>query len=386
MDNKKRDFLLEDKFVEWQLLQTDELNKYWDNFRRDNPDLSDDLDNAILEFKSVSIELNNLESTEKQEILNNIFSKIKKKNHVKTFIQAISSIAAIAIIGVFITYTLNTFNNESAYVEETIIGQTMPEEDVYIISGENKTKLANNSNLELTKDKKAVVVDSTEETQEVDLAKAANNRLVVPYGKRSNITLADGSKIWLNSGTQLDFPSEFSDKSREIYVNGEAYIEVNKDNRPFIVNTSKMAVQVYGTSFNVSAYEEDNTNSVVLVEGKVGVKPAGASKESFISPNEKLDLSPNGEISTEIVNISEYISWTKDVLEFDETPVSEILRKIGRYYNVQFDNSPDIALNEQTCSGKLFLSNNLDSVMTSISILSSTKYERNDNLIHIQKK
>ena len=73
-------------------------------------------------------------------------------------------------------------------------------------------------------------------------------------------------------------------------------------------------------------------------------------------------------------------------MEFNETPVSEILKKVGRYYNVEFENSPDISLNDKTYSGKLFLSNNLDSVMVSISLLSSTKYSREDNIIHISKK
>ncbi len=217
------------------------------------------------------------------------------------------------------------------------------------------------------------------------LAKATMNRLVVPYGKRSNIVLSDGSKIWINSGTQLDFPTDFVGNKREIKVNGEIYIEVVNDNKkPFIVNAGKMAIQVYGTSFNVTAYDDEEISSVVLVEGSVGVTTPGY-ESTVLSPNEKLDLSSGG-ISKEVVDVSEYISWTRDVLEFDETPISEVLSKIGRYYNVQFENSPDIRLNEQTCSGKLFLSNNLDSVMISISVLSSTEYERNNNIIHIRKK
>jgi len=102
-------------------------------------------------------------------------------------------------------------------------------------------------------------------------------------------------------------------------------------------------------------------------------------------PNEKIDISENN-IRKEKVDISEYISWKEGILEFRNTPMSEILKKIGRYYNVQFEETPDIPLNKQTCSGKLFLSNNLDSVMTSVSILSSTVYKRENNTIQITKK
>ena len=385
MDNKKRDFLLEDKFIEWRLLPTEELNSFWEEFRLNNPELIQDLDKAIEEFDAISFETSRLTEREKQEILSIISKKANKKSRIRTFIQATSTIAAIAIIGLFITFLFNNNQNNEYTLDNTIIGQTLPEEDIYIISGDSKTKLANNSNLELTKDKKAIVKDSTQEAKEVVLAKATMNRLVVPYGKRSNIVLSDGSKIWINSGTQLDFPTDFVGNKREIKVNGEIYIEVVNDNKkPFIVNTGKMAIQVYGTSFNVTAYDDEETSSVVLVEGSVGVTTPGYER-TILSPSEKLDLSSNG-ISKEVVDVSEYISWTRDVLEFDETPISEVLSKIGRYYNVQFENSPDIRLNEQTCSGKLFLSNNLDSVMISISVLSSTEYERNNNIIHIRKK
>lgn len=385
MNNKKRDFVFEDKFIEWRLLPTDELDKYWEDFRKNNPELSYELDIAIEKFGSLNFDTYTLQEEEKKEILDTIFHKLKKKNHFRTFIQATSTIAAIAIIGLFITLFTNTNNNKSS-TENTIIGQTLPEEDVYIISGESKTKLSNNSNLELTKDKKALITDSAKRTKEVVLAEATMNRLVVPYGKRSNITLADGTKVWINSGTQLDFPSEFVGKNREINVNGEIYIEVKEDKkRPFIVTTNKMSVKVYGTAFNVTAYKEEDSNSIVLVEGKVGVKANGNSKESYLQPNEKLDLTVNGMVK-KVVDVSEYISWTRDVLEFEETPISEILKKVGRYYNVRFENSPEIALNELTCSGKLFLSNSLDSVMTSISALSSTKYKRENNIIHIKKR
>lgn len=385
MDRKKTDFLLEDKFIAWRLLGTDELDNYWETFRNENPELAPDIDRAILEFEALNFDKITLTEAEKREVFNIIYSKIKKRNQLKTFIQATSTIAAIAIIGLFITLFFNDNTRDLSLADDTIIGQTLPEEDIYIISGGNKTKLANNSNLELTKDKKAVIIDSTQEAREVELAKTTMNRLVVPYGKRSNITLADGSKVWLNSGTQLDFPSEFVGKKREIHVNGEIYIEVKEDkNKPFVVNSGKIAVQVYGTSFNVTAYEEEEVKSIILVEGKIGVTANGHT-ETFLNPNEKMDLSSNG-ITKEVVDVSEYISWTRDVLEFDETPISEILRKVGRYYNVQFENSPEIALNEQTCSGKLFLSNNLDSVMTSISVLSSTKYERDNHVIHIRKR
>lgn len=152
-------------------------------YRLNNPELIQDLDKAIEEFDAISFETSKLTEREKQEILSIISKKANKKKRIKTFIQATSTIAAIAIVGLFITFLFNNNQNNKYTLENTIIGQTLPEEDIYIISGDSKTKLANNSNLELTKDKKAIVNDSTQETKEVVLATTTMNRLVVPYGK-----------------------------------------------------------------------------------------------------------------------------------------------------------------------------------------------------------
>ena len=386
MDSKNRDFLLEDKFIEWRLFKTDELNSYWEALRKETPELSEEIDIAIREFDSIRLNDKSLSDTDRRYIVESILTKGKRRNKVKSLIQIISTVAAITILGVFISIYTNLNNKDTKMIiENSILGQTMPEEEVYIISNNNKISLADNSNLELTLDNKAVITKNTGEKEEINLTKSSVNRIVVPYGKRSTITLADGSKVWLNSGSQLDFPTTFTGKTREININGEIYIEVKEDKKtPFIVNTESMAIQVYGTAFNVTSYNDDENQSIVLVEGKVGVKASGYKDEFTLKPNEMISLSGN-EVTRENVDVSKYISWTKDILVFEETPISEILKKIGRYYNVQFDNLPEVALNEQTCSGKLFLSNNLDSVMMSISSISSTKYERINNIINITK-
>lgn len=248
-----------------------------------------------------------------------------------------------------------------------------------------KINIAHKSHIGFTTMGRALITDSTDSSTELLLGMVELNRLVVPYGKRMNLTLSDGTKVWLNSGTQLDFPSEFTKTTREIAVNGEVFIEVAHDPAvPFIVRANNLSVRVLGTSFNMSAYHDDASAVVVLVDGKVEVKTAG-NQTAHLEPNEKLELIDNNIVKEE-VSVSEYISWIRGVLEFEDEPISEILKKIGRYYNVQFENSPDMGLRDQVCSGKLFLSNNLDSVMTSVSALSSTVYQRDNNVIRITKK
>ena len=122
------------------------------------------------------------------------------------------------------------------------------------------------------------------------------NQLIVPKGRRSMIVLADNSKMWINSGSKVIYPRAFKGDRREIFVEGEVYLKVSRDeSKPFIVNTSAFDVEVLGTSFNVSAYKGDAHASVVLVEGAVDVKDA-ADKHVLMQPNERVQLDEAGEL------------------------------------------------------------------------------------------
>ena len=143
-------------------------------------------------------------------------------------------------------------------------------------------------------------------------------------------------------------------------------------------------VIVQGTSFNISSYNDDSSKSVVLVEGQVKIETEN-NYQTELAPNERLVIS-NNTVSKEIVDVLDYVSWKDGMLVFNSTPMSEILKRIGRYYNVEFENTQEVTLNDKSLSGKLFLSNNLDSVLTSISAISSTEYLREENKIFISNK
>lgn len=382
------DFLLDEDFIQWRLFRTEELDKYWMNIIKERPYLEKAFREAIGQFRAIQINQDQLPQEDKKEIYKTVLLNIHRYKRQK-LLRRIGSVAAVLII-VFLSTLLTLHQKNSHPVrttseKEVIIGQTLPEEEIYLLSGEEKINISQKSHIGLTGDGKALVTDSTDSTKELSLVTTQLNKLVVPYGKRANLTLPDGTEVWLNSGTQLDFPTKFTGSSREIYVNGEIFIDVaHNPQQPFVVHAHDMDIYVHGTSFNISAYHDDNQRTVVLVEGRVKVETSGNHTAELL-PNEKIEITENG-MTKEHVDVSEYISWTKGVLEFDETTISEILKKIGRYYNVQFESSPDIKMNDKTCSGKLFLSNNLDSVMTSVSVISSTVYQRENNIIHITKK
>lgn len=383
-----RDFLLNEDFMQWRLFRTEEQNGQWEKFRLENPHFEKDLDEAIRRFNALEMNRVSLSKDEKDAIYSAVMKNIRKHEKRKHRLQAwLTATAAILVFTILSTLfvRLNKDNGSVLSTESSsIVGETLPKEEICLFSGGDKINIANQSDIQLQKNAKVLITNNTEAKKELVLNSVKMNKLVVPFGKQSTLMLADGTKIHINSGTQVDFPSEFDGKTREIHVNGEVFIDVAEDKKkPFIVHTDRMDIRVFGTSFNVSAYHDNVGETVVLVNGKVSVKTGQQVMEML--PNEKAELT-NDQITKKTVDVSEYISWTKGVLEFYEAPVSEILKKVGRYYNVQFESSPEIPLSTRTCSGKLFLSNNLDSVMMSVSVLSSTSYRRENNMIYITKK
>ena len=195
-----------------------------------------------------------------------------------------------------------------------------------------------------------------------DVTEGVLNKLVVSYGKRAHVTLCDGTKIWANAGTVLLFPTRFEDKKREIYVDGEIYIDVTPNpEKPFIVKTSDMGIKVLGTSFYVSAYRKDAEKSIVLVTGKVEV--AASNGETVrILPNDRFRQSADRYV-VDKVNVEDYGAWKDGQLSFRNTELSGILKQLSRYYNVKivYDKQRPI-----TCSGKLNLDDTIEQLLNTI--------------------
>jgi transmembrane sensor len=173
--------------------------------------------------------------------------------------------------------------------------------------------------------------------------KLVYNTLKIPYGKKFEIQLSDGTVVHLNSGTSLKYPVQFlKGQSRQVFLNGEAYFEVSKDKRhPFTVNTKEVNVEVLGTKFNVSTYAEDVSTDIVLVEGKVSLYKDKKSivNQVFLVPGLKgSNAKGHQEITTEAVNTDYYTAWMKESLVFKNTPFNAIIKKLERQYSVTFIN------------------------------------------------
>lgn len=368
---------------------------YWLFLTKDKPDTQSVIDRIWRESQQHGIDDESIEQSLKmtKERINrqDPVSPSQKKAHrgnPKSFsvVQKKHYWIAAACVTAAVISSLLFFRSSPEHSGETAayIGQTMPSDDIRLISGANITRLNQNSHISLKEDGQVALINDNRQS-EVILSKKEMNRLIVPYGKRSTLELSDGTKVWMNSGTELEFPSEFKGATREIHLKGEIYIEVAPmKGKPFYVRTFDFDVQVFGTRFNVSAYPGKAEKTVVLAEGKVEVDIPGKGKSGLL-PEEMLRIDDYG-MQKEKADVEKYICWKDGILIFHKTPISDVLQKIGRYYNVSFDDFSDDLLSVKTCTGKLHLSDNLDEVLMSVAVLSETIYYKEKGVIYIRNK
>lgn len=165
------------------------------------------------------------------------------------------------------------------------------------------------------------------------------SRLIIPQGGEYKLTLPDGTQVWLNSESELRFPSRFSPDKRVVEFSGEAYFEVSHDpHRPFYVKTSGMEVKVYGTEFNLNAYPDQPSVATTLVKGHVAVIPAGENQEIDVLPSQQLTFSKtDGTIEIKEVDVQLYTSWRIGVYTFENASLQEIFSNIRRWYIFEVD-------------------------------------------------
>ena len=170
----------------------------------------------------------------------------------------------------------------------------------------------------------------------VQREKVDTNVLCIPRGGEFTLQLADGTKVYLNSATELKYPVAFVGQDRRVYLRGEAYFEVAKDTEhPFIVITDDVLVKVYGTSFNVNTHSHEGIRTV-LVEGKVGIRGRVSDKEYVMKPNEMAFYNRTShEMEVKEVNPDLYTLWRKGVLVFERESLENIMNTLSLWYDVE---------------------------------------------------
>lgn len=201
----------------------------------------------------------------------------------------------------------------------------------------------------------------------------AMQSLYVPAGQRAEITLEDGTKVWLNANTTLTFPNQFSGETREVSINGEGYFDVvSNKSKPFIVKTNKYNVKVWGTKFNIIAYSSNENFETALFEGSVEVLKQGGSKGTLIQPDERIFLEKDQLTIAPITDLNHQL-WKEGIISFQDESFTEMVNKLQLYFDMKIEVKNDKILNYQ-CTGKFRTKDGVEHILKVLQLRNKFDY------------
>ena len=214
----------------------------------------------------------------------------------------------------------------------------------------------------------------------------AVNVVSVPLGQRTELMLADGTKVYLNAGSTLSYPSAFGQNGRQVELDGEAYFEVTRDEgKPFVVHTQMCDVEVLGTKFNVEAYSEQNAFSAALMEGRVKVGNNYRTADVvYLAPNERVKLK-GGELDVERIDDYDVYRWREGLYCFRYKSFADILKDLEKYFDIEIRlENPRIA--GIVLTGKFRIPEGLDFILKVLQLDVEFSYSRDieHNIVYIQ--
>ncbi|HWK56813.1 MAG TPA: FecR domain-containing protein [Parapedobacter sp.] len=295
--------------------------------------------------------------------------------------------AALFILPLSITWIF--YANRA--VDETEVALLPPAD---VASGGNRATLtlADGRRINLSETQTGIVVgqgqilyeEGEQELVDLEGGEVVPLELSVPRGGTYQITLADGTKVWLNAESTLKYPSRFDGNERVVELEGEAYFSVTKTESgrwPFRVLVDGQSVEVLGTEFNVSAYPGESKKTT-LVEGAVTVTNPSSGLASPISPGEQAIV--NGVVLDVVtVDVYKYTAWKDGLFYFKQTPFNELIREIARWYDVQV--VYEGAVPKETFSGKMRRGLSLMTALNLLDVSTKAKIRLEDRTLVIQQ-
>lgn len=200
------------------------------------------------------------------------------------------------------------------------------------------------------------------------------NTITTPRGGQYQVTLSDGTKVWLNAASSIRFPVIFSGPERRVEVTGETYFEVAKNPvRPFRVRAGQTEVEVLGTHFNLNAYDDESAIRTTLLEGKVKVSvPESGQSPRFLSPGQQSGIQPGGRVTiSDRVDTEEAVAWIHGRFQFKSTDLRTILRQIARWYDVDIEYRGAVDLH---FTGQLTRNQHVSKVLETLALTGEVKF------------
>ncbi len=381
------DFLEDSNFLRWLNEPTQDDVNFWNEFLKKYPSKKDEIKEATLIFKLFYSRESQFSLSEQYDLWKRI--QIESKTSKKDILLRVMKYAAILVLvffsGAVSYYFYQSWETKNQFQLVERNPATDGEAMVILADGSKVSLEKQMSEISYSKNGKQLIINKDTIQQRSGSSSESMNTVVVSYGKKSMIVLSDGTKVWLNAGSQLVYPAVFLKDTREVSLIGEAFFDVFKNPRkPFIVNSSDVKIQVLGTRFDISAYPEDKVIQTVLEEGKINLKYTGNGifKRDYVvemEPNQMVEFDKvSREANSSVVNVTKYISWKEGMLEFDKVVLAKAMKQVERFYNVKifFD---DLSIGAYKLSGKLDLKDEPEKVLNVIKLTVPIDWQRKSN-------
>lgn len=371
----------------------------WEQFLKDHSVSSSNINQAreiILLFKTSE---GTLDKERTQKLWNHIsqYNSRRSSNHKRIQLKIFARIAAAVLIvislGSLLYQHFKVTENHYQFSESRSDLKNGP---LLVLSNGTKVGLKKSeSKITVLKDQDAIQINNdsivkNEQSVDGNESEEKYNEVIIPFGKKAKLELADGTKVWLNAGSRFAFPSQFKGKQRAVILDGEAYFEVVKDrNHPFVVTTGKLNVEVLGTKFDVSAYSSDHLSEAVLLEGSINIwdNSRFIKEKIAMAPNQKATYSTGGKIELRPEpDPGKTIAWVDGWYQFGNEKLEVVLKRIERFYNVKFEYNQEVISNALPVSGKLDLKDSLGDVLTVLSGVAKFEYRISGSVIIIKNK
>ncbi|MCT4587371.1 MAG: FecR domain-containing protein [Carboxylicivirga sp.] len=305
-----------------------------------------------------------------------------------------STVAASLLVMLSLTYFARHLNTEAYENLSAINTEDMSpyKKAVLTLSDGKEVFISDKAEINLrdqTAEVKQLVKDgiqysaSKSETSANEEGKLTFHTLRVPRGGEFKTTLIDGTQIWLNAQSEIRYPVVFTGNTREVYLKGEAFFEVAHDaDKPFIVHTSSLTTKVLGTSFNISAYDEDSSARITLEQGSVKVN--GNGQELILEPGWQASLNVRNQLISQKVKVSHFSSWRDGKLSFHRMPLEQITSNLQRWYDVEFE-FEDEKLKDLQFSGGVHKTRPIGFILKLIEETTNVKFNIKEHTIKVEK-
>jgi transmembrane sensor len=341
---------------------------------------SEDNKNTFIALKKEWIINYNSDSTNKVDW--EIFQKRYLKSTKKKPLQ-IWKYAAILVIAIGLGKSISVLTESKKPPLEEVVLELNDGKINFIEDKEEKKYIDSNGNIIAELHDNEIIYKPTETLSKETIY----HTLKIPYGKTFKVTLSDGSVVYLNAGTTFKYPEQFvSENTRKVYLTGEAFFEVAKDEKhPFIVHSNEVHVEVLGTKFNLSSYEDDATTHCELVEGSVRLsESANSENNTVLTPNHKSTWdNKTKQFETKNVDVKLYTAWVYNELMFQNEPFEYIIKKLERSYGVNIKNNNSLLANQKFTGTIKIKESGVESILDLFKLDTPFDYSRNENTVEI---